>query len=91
MKKTGLLFLGFLALFIIGGVSCLPGICGNAFSIWPSRWEDSIALPALTVAIVGLSGMFICCTIWLIRWTRNKTIADTTSIRAQQEANRDQK
>jgi len=90
MKITKHLFLVFLGVLVIGCASCVPGICGCAFSIWPSSWEQWIDQPALIMDMIGAPGMLICCTLMLIFWTRRKTIDETARIRTEQQANKNQ-
>ena len=77
MKSTKLLFLGFLAAFLLGCASCVPGVCGCALSIWPDRLEEVVAIPALVSDFVGLGGMLTCGIIMLILRAKRKDDENT--------------
>ena len=89
MKTAKLLFLLFLIAGIVGCASCVPGICGCSFSIWPSRWEEFIAAPALIAEFISIPGMIVCGIVMIVLCTRRRSIAETQQILARQDAGKD--
>jgi len=51
--------LSFLCLLIAGCVTCVPGICGCAFSVLPSSWEQYYTLPAIAADLIGFTGTVV--------------------------------
>jgi hypothetical protein len=84
MKITGLVFAGFLLLLIAGLTTCVPGICGCAFSWLPDQWEGYADLPALIADAVGLIGCVVSGLLFLVLWTRRQTMKTGQAARAAQ-------
>ena len=74
MRRTAIAFWVFLGLLIVGVGTCVPGICGCAFSWLPASWEEYDGLPALIADGVGLVGCAVSGLLFLVLLARRRTI-----------------
>src|SRR5580658_10885777 len=59
MKIASICSISFVCLLVAGCVTCVPGICGCAFSWLPSEWEQYYALPAIAADLIGFVGAVV--------------------------------
>jgi hypothetical protein len=85
MKKTAVAFWLFFALLIAGLATCVPGICGCAFSWLPDKWEDYFGLPAVIADVVGLVGCAVSGLLFLVLLARRQTVKTGQAARASKD------
>ena len=73
MRKAAIAFGCFLVVFVLGAGTCLPGICGCAFSWFPPSWEERITLPALLAEVMGFAGCAFSGLVWLVLLAKKET------------------
>jgi hypothetical protein len=74
VKKSAIAFGIFFVLLVAGLTTCVPGVCGCAFSWLPDNWEQYYALPGVVADFLGLLGCAVSGFMLLVLWTRRQTI-----------------